>query len=147
MNIIRATIHSLEDLVPLFNAYRVFYQQPSDEEGVAAFLRDRISHSESVILIAYEGEKAAGFVQLYPTFTSIGMQKAYILNDLFVKKEFRRRGTGKALLDEAFQFGVNESIRFIILETAPENHAAKALYESMGMQTYNEYNRYIKIFK
>lgn len=146
MKIVRASKNSLGDIVPLFNAYRMFYEQPHDEEGVKEFLQERLQKEESVIFIAFDGEKAAGFVQLYPTFTSIGMQKAYILNDLFVDGALRRKGVGKALIQKAFQFCEKEKVRFLILETAPDNHSAKALYEGAGMEKYNEYHRYIKYF-
>ncbi|WP_042461434.1 GNAT family N-acetyltransferase [Neobacillus dielmonensis] len=144
MKIVRASMEFLDDIVPLFNSYRMFYEQPNDEEGARAFIQARIENGESIIFVAFEGEQAAGFLQLYPTFSSVGMQKAYILNDLFVDPDFRKRGVGIALMNAAFQFGEKEKARYIMLETAPNNYTAKALYEGMGMKVSNEYDSYIK---
>ncbi len=39
----RATATELEALAPLFDAYRVFYRQPSDLETARAFLGERLA--------------------------------------------------------------------------------------------------------
>jgi GNAT superfamily N-acetyltransferase len=48
---------------------------------------------------------AAGFTQLYPSFSSGSMAPILILNDLFVAPEGRRHGIGTALLDAAADYG------------------------------------------
>ncbi|WP_391201632.1 GNAT family N-acetyltransferase [Psychrobacillus sp. L4] len=127
-----------------FNGYRSFYGQPSDEEGAKSFLLARIQYEESVIFIAYMDENPVGFVQLYPFFSSVGMQRAFILNDLFVDPVCRKKGIGKALMEKAFQFCEEENARFVTLQTATNNQHAKALYEQMGMHIDNECYYYIK---
>ena len=44
--------HDLAELASLFNAYRIFYEQPSDLAVAENFLRERMQHAESVILVA-----------------------------------------------------------------------------------------------
>jgi ribosomal protein S18 acetylase RimI-like enzyme len=140
MNIIQADLASLEQIIPLFNAYRVFYEQTSDLEGARLFIHDRLENQESVIFLAIEGEMAVGFTQLYPAFSSVGMKKGYILNDLYVDVTYRKKGIGRALIEEVFQFCKERNARFVQLETAPDNVQAKALYENLGMQLSNEYD-------
>jgi len=41
MQIIKAHIDHLEDLVPLFDGYRVFYKQISNQDGARQFLFER----------------------------------------------------------------------------------------------------------
>ncbi|MEM1505240.1 GNAT family N-acetyltransferase [Domibacillus sp. 8LH] len=144
MKIIRAGLKDLPVLSPLFDAYRVFYGQPSDEKGAAAFLKERLEREESIVFIGYEKEKAAGFVQLYPTFTSVGMQRAYILNDLFVHPDCRKEGIGKALMHTAFQFCEDEGAKFVTLQTARDNITAQTLYEKVGMQRDTKFYSYVK---
>ncbi|MGI8561687.1 MAG: hypothetical protein ACR2J7_09720 [Luteimonas sp.] len=48
----RADIADLDALVPLFDAYRVFYQQDSDPATARDFLDARLRRGESVILLA-----------------------------------------------------------------------------------------------
>lgn len=146
MDIIKADITSLEQITPLFDAYRMFYEQTSNLEGARQFIQERIVNQESVIFLAMEGETAVGFAQLYPTFSSVGMKKGYILNDLYVDGTYRKKGTGRALIQEVFQFCIERNARFVQLETAPDNVQARTLYEKMGMQISIVYDCYVKMF-
>jgi len=145
MSIVRADQEKLQEAAHLFNAYRMFYGQPSDLEGAVQFLNERLEQKDSVIFIAYRGGVAAGFVQLYPLFSSVGMKRTYILNDLFVDPEFRKRGLGRELMEQAFEFCKQEGAGSVSLQTAPDNHRAKALYEKAGMQLDTEYDWYSKV--
>jgi len=91
MNIKKATLSDLESVTHLFNEYRIFYKQPSNPEGAKIFIQERLTTGDSVIFLASDDRGMIGFTQLYPTFTSIGMKKAWILNDLYVSEEARGR--------------------------------------------------------
>lgn len=131
-----ATPDDLETLVPLFDAYRMFYRQPSDTALARAFLRERLVLRESVILLARDAAdgEALGFVQLYPAFTSVAAQRLWILNDLFVVGAARGRGIGRALLERAERHAVDTGALRLSLSTAESNHPAQALYESCGWE-------------
>lgn len=76
-----ATRNDLDRLVPLFNAYRRFSGQQSDIIVARKFLSDRLSRNGSVVLVADNGGGAViGFVQLYPTFSSILTEPMYLLS-------------------------------------------------------------------
>ena len=47
----QATIEHLDELVLLFDDYRVWYRKPSDLKTAKAFLKARIENKESVIYI------------------------------------------------------------------------------------------------
>ncbi|GGN91181.1 GNAT family N-acetyltransferase [Saccharibacillus kuerlensis] len=139
-----ASLPDLERLVPLFDAYRVFYRQPSDPEGAARFLSERLGQLQSVVLLAEEPEsgEAAGFTQLYPTFSSVSMKRSWILNDLYVSESFRGRRVGGMLLDAARQHAELTGAKGIALSTAPENVTAQKLYEGRGYRRDDEYLNY-----
>jgi hypothetical protein len=96
--ITRAEPEDAEQIAPLFDAYRQFYRQPSDLPGSRRFISDRLRAKQSVVLVAWvtnQGiSKAAGFVQLYPSFSSVSMKRLWILNDLYVMPEERKQGVG-----------------------------------------------------
>lgn len=129
-----AGIEQLDDLSELFDLYRQFYGKTPDLNGAKIFLNERILHKESVLFLAYEQGIAAGFAQLYPGFTSVGMDKIYILNDLFVKKEFRKKGIARLLMDQLCNFAMETGRCRVALETAQDNHAAIKLYESCSFE-------------
>jgi len=132
--IVQASHDHLPLLVPLFDAYRVFYEQPSDLEAAHAYLHQRISNLESVIFLAIseDGREGLGFVQLYPSFTSVGLQRLWILYDLYVAPSARKRGIGRALMERARNFAQATGASHLELSTAKDNRAAQALYESLG---------------
>ena len=128
----QATVDDLEVLVPLFDAYRQFYRQKSDQEGAKRFLRDRFEHNQSVILLASEGSAVIGFTQLFPSFSSGAMRRVFILNDLFVAPESRRTGAGRALLNAAAHYGRKVGAVRLVLSTELTNTTARAVYEKLG---------------
>ena len=97
------------------------------------FLRERIEQNESIIFVAMDGEKALGFTQLYPSFSSVSAQRLWILNDLFVVPEARGKGVGEAILNHAKQFAKATNSKGLSLETA-ENNPAQKLYEKLNWQ-------------
>lgn len=129
----QATIHDMDHLVPLFDAYRQFYGKSSDLSLARTFLTERFQHNESIIFLALSDTgSGAGFTQLYPSFSSVRAARTYILNDLFVAPEARRTGVGALLLNEAARFGRAAGAARLSLSTALANTPAQGLYESLG---------------
>jgi len=134
--ITKAEIQDVAALAPLFDGYRAFYGQESNLEGARKFLLERLSKNESVIFVAKDPGKDSflGFVQLYPSFSSVRMRRKWILNDLFVAQEFRRRGVGLALMRSAEGFAREDGAASLILDTASDNSIAQNLYEAIGYE-------------
>ncbi len=132
--VFRAELSDLETLVPLFDAYRVFYAQPSDRGAAREFLAARLSAGESVVFLAFLGGEAVGFTQLYGSFSSVSLRRLWILNDLFVTPEARRKAVAGALLERAQQHARETGAKGLTLQTATDNHSAQALYEAHGWE-------------
>lgn len=145
--IIRAKPEHTELVVPLFDAYRQFYKQKSDLASAREFLGNRLKKDQSVIFLALEGEKAVGFTQLYPSFSSSSMRRLWILNDLFVVQQGRKKGVGEALMERAHQWAVETNAEGLTLETATDNHTAQRLYERLGYKKDEVYFRYNLLVK
>ena len=128
----QATAADLDLLIPLFDAYRQFYRLPSDPEGARRFLRERFEHRQSVVFLAIEDEQAVGFTQLYPSFSSGAMAPIFILNDLFVMPDSRRRATGTALLSAAAEYGRSAGAVRLVLSTEISNITAQSVYAKAG---------------
>ena len=135
----QATIYDLDQLVPLFDSYRQFYGRESDRRAAREFLLARFHNKESTVFIAHENEKAIGFTQLYPSFSSISLARIYILNDLFVHEQARRKGVASALMSAAVQFATASGADRLALSTAITNAAAQALYHSAGWKRDDQF--------
>jgi ribosomal protein S18 acetylase RimI-like enzyme len=55
-----------------------------------------------------------------------------VIDDLFIKKAFRRKGLGTAALTEVRAFCEKLGIRAMLLETGSDNEPAQALYRRIG---------------
>jgi GNAT superfamily N-acetyltransferase len=128
----QAAVEDLDLLVPLFDSYRQFYRQPSEPDRARRFLLDRFGNNQSVIFLAFADAAAIGFTQLYPSFSSGAMARIFILNDLFVSPEARRRGAGHALLRAAAEYGRRVGALRLVLSTEISNTTAQSLYEGAG---------------
>jgi ribosomal protein S18 acetylase RimI-like enzyme len=131
-------------VVPLFNEYRVFYEQASDLEDGRQFILERMKSKQCVIFLAIESQKkyAVGFVQLYPSFSSVSMKKLWILNDLYVDTSVRQRGIAKKLMETAKHYAIDTGAKSLILETSGNNHQAKKLYETLGYKKDIQHDHY-----
>ena len=147
IRIVRGGRNELDDLAPLFDGYRQFYGQRSDLTAARGFLRDRIERDESVIYLAYaNGGEAAGFTQLYPSFSSVSLKALWILNDLFVRSDVRRGGVGRALLERARRHALETGAKGLVLSTGISNRAAQTLYENCGWLRDEEFFQYHLFF-
>jgi len=138
-----ATPDDLEAVVQLFDAYRVFYRQRSDVASARAFIRERFARRDSVIFLARDGAEPAGFVQLYPSLSSVSMRPIWILNDLFVASAARGAGVGRRLMDRAREFASASGALRIELTTERTNTAAQALYHACGYARDDVFYKYI----
>ncbi|WP_408894627.1 GNAT family N-acetyltransferase [Paenibacillus taichungensis] len=145
----RAELGDVNRVAHLFNEYRMFYDQLTDLNGANEYIRERMERNESVILIAESEVETGkeeecsltdellsgdfgGFVQLYPSFSSVSMRSIWVLNDLYVHADHRQRGIARKLLQAARRWGNESGAVRIVLSTANSNKKAQALYESEG---------------
>lgn len=124
----------LEAVASLFDAYRQFYRQPADREGALRFIRARLIEGDSRILLAELEGRAAGFVQIYPVFSSVRLGRLMILNDLFVAEAIRGQGVGRALLEAACEMARQDGAVGLVLETESTNQKAQRLYDRAGWE-------------
>ncbi|MBS4078567.1 GNAT family N-acetyltransferase [Pseudomonas rustica] len=141
---LRADTAQLDAVAQLFDAYRGFYEQPSNLAQSRAFIAERMAAGESAIFLAQdEHGEALGFVQLYPTFSSIDAHRTWLLSDLFTTPAARGRGVGRLLMNTARAFALETGAKGLVLETATDNFTAQGLYESLGYVRDTGYYTYM----
>jgi GNAT superfamily N-acetyltransferase len=138
MQIRAASLADIEQLSVLFDQYRGFYKQPSDISAALRFMEERMLKKESAIIVAEWEKKLYGFTQLYPIFSSVSMQRSWLLNDLYVAEKARGKGVATALLNAAAEYGVSTQAKWLLLQTGKENFTAQALYEKNGWKPVSD---------
>jgi ribosomal protein S18 acetylase RimI-like enzyme len=139
ISVCQPQLADLERLAPMFDQYRQFYGRPSDVEACGEFLRNRLSRDDSALFMAWTDEVPVGFLQLYPSFSSVSLARIFVLNDLFVHPQARRQGVASRLISAAIEFARSSGAIRVSLSTAISNESAQALYQSLGWKRDQEF--------
>lgn len=145
MNIYQAQPQDVDTVLPLYLAYRRFYEVEERAQQARDFILKRLQLNESVIFFAEVDGKAVGFTQLYPLFCSLEMKRIWLLYDLFVDASARQHGVAQRLIDRAEQLAKESDSAFIMLSTATDNTRAQSLYEQRGFVRDNDFYVYNKL--
>ena len=135
----QATKEDIDALTVLFDLYRVYYHQPSDIAAAKKFLLQRMEKEESVVFVAEQEKTLVGFTQLYPIFSSVSLQRTWLLNDLYVHASVRKQGVAVQLLEAARQHGLQTSSKWLLLQTGNDNFSAQSVYEKNGWKKMTDY--------
>ena len=138
----QSVLSDIDALVSLFDNYRQFYGRASDVGAAREFLTARFNHGESVVFIAHEDNIPVGFVQLYPGFSSVSLARIFVLNDLFVREQWRRSGIASQLMAAAVEFAKASGAVRLSLSTAITNETAQAVYQSSGWKRDEQFYVY-----
>lgn len=117
---------SVEDLDRVVEIEKDGFKHPWSAE----LLRRELSHAWSTILLAVEedadGERILGFIVYWLVHDEV-----HVLN-IAVAVEARRRGLGRALMEEAAAHGRRNAAQLSTLEVRRSNVAAITLYRALG---------------
>jgi len=143
INIRKLKIEDLDVLAKLFDDYRKFYNRPSNIIAGKQFLKERFLKKESEVFVAETLDlELVGFVQLYPIFSSTYLKPMWLLNDLFVNKNFRGKGISKLLINRSKKLCIETERRGLTLETEKTNNIGNNLYVKTGFVLNEESNFY-----
>jgi ribosomal protein S18 acetylase RimI-like enzyme len=131
-----AQIH-LPELVDLFDAYRQFYRLASNKAAAFKFLTLRLQNQDTRLYAAQYSLhptpfSLVGFVHLFPSFSSLAMQRLWILNDLYVLEPYRGLGIGRLLIQRAKLLAQETKAQGLFLQTEISNAPAQKFYENNG---------------
>ena len=135
-------IDDLDSVAPLFDLYRQFYGQAPDATAARDFIAARLENEDSFLIGVFDAGGCVGFTQLYPSFSSVGMKRKLILNDMYVAEASRRSGAARALLLAAEALGETLGAGALLLATQKDNAAARRLYEASGWTAENDFIYY-----
>lgn len=143
----RIGLADLDALVPLFDAYRVFYKQPSDPALARDYLVRRLEAGEYAGFLARDARgHAVGFALMSGSFTSVGLKRIWILNDIYVDPKSRGGGTGAALMAAVETFARETGAGRMDLFTARTNATAQSVYRKAGWVEEKDFLRFQKKF-
>ncbi|MCA9294556.1 MAG: GNAT family N-acetyltransferase [Phycisphaerales bacterium] len=132
----------------VFDLYRQFYGADPDVDASIHFIAERLRAKDAAIFVArIEGtpsSRADGFMQLFPKLSTARMRRDWILNDLYVRDDVRRKGVAKALMREAVAWAKRTGAGRLSLKTQVHNASARKLYERLGWRLEEEFVTYLR---
>lgn len=121
-------------LVPQIAAIeRACFSLPWTEEML---LEELESLNTSCIVAVTEQEEVLGYASL-----TVVLDEGYI-NNVAVRREYRRRGVASELLRVFFRFAEANRLAFLTLEVRESNLAARGLYQKYGFQEVGRRRNY-----
>ena len=143
MEIKKATQNDIDDLMQLrlemLKVVNSLNEDANFDEKLVQCSREYFLNGDQTTVFAMEGNKIAGcasisYITIMPTFSHPTGKRAHLMN-VYTRKEFRRKGVGKMminfLIDEAKSRGVTE-----INLDAPE--MGRPLYKALGFNSNEE---------
>ncbi len=99
--------------------------------------REKLGSGDTYFYIAEESDQKAGFISAslkdsIPVFSRGTKLK---LNEIFVKKDFRRKGIASTLMNEIEEVANREDCETIELDVNVANQSAQELYRERGFDT------------
>ena len=136
LKIIEVSQSNLEDLNEVFTLYQEFYNmsiERNNKESNIEFFEELLSNDKSAKqFLAYIWDDVIWFVTIYYSFSSLSRQRIWIFNDLYIKEAFRWNWHWKELIAYTANYLKEKWINKMVWETAPDNHKAQKLYDSIG---------------
>jgi GNAT superfamily N-acetyltransferase len=122
----------MEELLPLVAGYQRFYgAEPDDDRNRRFFSRFLHPSDDGLLLGAWVNGGLAGFATLYWFFSSTKAADSVLMNDLFVREDFRGAGIGRALIHSALDDVRRRGAAHLEWYTGPDNLVAQRLYDSV----------------
>lgn len=145
------------------NQFTIKQAQPNDVPVILSFIKelaeyekmsDQVVATEELlkewifekkkaeVLLAMEGDKAVGFALYFYNFSTFLGRAGIYLEDLFVLREYRGKGYGKALLKALAKIAVDQGCGRLEWSCLDWNQPSIDFYLSLGAQPMEDWTTY-----
>jgi ribosomal protein S18 acetylase RimI-like enzyme len=116
-----------------------FFRRPEGPVRERAYILEQLADEDVAIFIAEVEGQPAGLVHVVvqdtPPIPILVPRRWAMVDSIVVKERFRRRGIGRALMDEGQRWALSKGAAEIELSVFEFNKPARAFYESLGYET------------
>ncbi len=112
----------------------------ASEESIGAALFGERPYAE--VVIAYDGEVAAGFALFFPVLSTFLGKPGIYLEDLFVFPEHRGKGIGKGLLRHLAVLAAERDFSYVEWGVLDWNTPSIEFYKGLGAVPLDEWTKY-----
>jgi ribosomal protein S18 acetylase RimI-like enzyme len=105
-----------------------------DSDHALRLVQGLKTHPCAFVLFMKEGNVFVGLATYFVNFSTFRAKPYINIHDVIVRKEYRGKGLGRALLDYIIAFAHEQGYCKITLEVREDNIAAQKLYQSLGFE-------------
>lgn len=136
-----ATESDVPFLLAMIRELAEFEHLAHELETTAGSLREALfgDHPVAAALLARVGEAVAGYAVYYRTFSTFVGRAGVFLEDLYVRPEFRKHGTGRALLEAVAKISMELGGGRLEWTALNWNENALRFYRSLGAKIMDEW--------
>lgn len=135
---------TLDDFNTIIDLYRQLWEEwDYDEEKVFKIFKEDLDTGRKDYLIASVDKNVVGVCSIYYK-DDLHRYDSAILDELVVDREYRNRGVGGRLLQEALNIVKGKKCNFITLDSSFKREDAHRFYEKRGFERRGYYFK--KIF-
>lgn len=120
-------------LTKLIQEERLYDSSIDTNFKVKNYFKNIIKKKNNILLCYKEDNNIIGYIYLKPT--SNDTQKGYLIDGLYVEKEYRNNGVGRKLVKEALK-NINTKYDYIDINVLYANKIAIELYKSLGFKEF-----------
>ncbi|GIU53185.1 GNAT family N-acetyltransferase [Shewanella sp. KT0246] len=121
-------------LVNLFDDYRQSMGFKSEPKKCLQFIKTRLVENDSMIFMALEQQKCLGFVQLYPSYSSLLLKPVWYFDDVFVEASRRGEGIAAQLIDKAKMLAAGTEVMLVKRTKVLDNELEGSLSNMTGTE-------------
>jgi ribosomal protein S18 acetylase RimI-like enzyme len=121
------------DLKPLANLYKQFWGEESDVEKMKQrFMKTRDNQKYIILSAIYNGALAGSIMGIECDELYGECNPFLVIENLVVDKQYRKKGIGKALMQELEKYAKERNCTQILFITEANRKEAILFYESLG---------------
>ena len=135
----------MEDEIPalleMIRELARFERLEHEVEATVEILRESLcgTRPAASALLARCGDKSAGYALYFFTFCSFAGRPGLWLDDLYVRPEFRKRGLGRALIQEVARIGAGRDCARMEWVALGWNEKALEFYRKIGARKLDDW--------
>ena len=142
-----ANIFNVSKLVDLYADYRIgagYPKQAENKKKLYKFVIKQLSlPGRKIIMLKQEG-KYVGFIHLSTYYSTIDSMRSGVIEGLYVRPEFRKKGRASNLITQAKNWVSNKKYKGLFVKTINTNEKAKKIY--IGNEFKDETKRNASFF-
>ncbi|HAL62375.1 MAG TPA: N-acetyltransferase [Chloroflexi bacterium] len=115
------------------------FREPDGPARTKEFISGIIANEDAVLFVAERDGEIIGLVYILvretPDIPIMVPRRYAVIDDLIVRKDSRRFGVGRALVERAHRWAVDKQVTQVELNVWEFNQTAIAFYEKLGYRT------------